>query len=147
VSLVAAACVGAPVPTRIPLPAGRVPLPDYSPCVPPAPSTNCVFAGHAVFGTLHEAGECIWMVTETGSEVRVIWPYGYSAQFKPFVVFDNGGKEVARDGDRLEPEGTGPFEGDADSCGRTQYVYLIHPMTRAATGKLSGPRRLSDGGR
>lgn len=58
------------------------------------------------------------MVLEDGQEVRLQWPSGYSAQFRPFVVFDDRGREVARDGDRLQAGRDGPHDGSPDQCGR-----------------------------
>lgn len=121
---------GTPFPTRIELPAGREPLPDHEPCRGSGPEP-CVEAGRAVFGTLHEADGCVWYVLDNGTEARVVWPFGYSASYDPFIVYDNSGREVARDGDALEAAGSGPQEGDADACGRTQYVVLIDPIRRA----------------
>lgn len=125
-----AAC-GEDGPTRIPLPPGVVRLPDYSPCPQPAPDIPCVYAGRAVFGTIHEDEGCIYMVLENGRRVRVVWPFGYSARLDPFVVYDNTGLEVARDGDELRPEGDGPLAGAPDECGMTSYVVLIDPVRRA----------------
>lgn len=58
---------------------------------------------------------------------------GYSARFEPFVVYNNQGEEVARDGDWLIAAGGGPFEGEADACGRTAYVVFSPDVTRSDT--------------
>jgi hypothetical protein len=66
-------------------------------------------------GTLREAQGCIWLAAN-GSEYRVYWPPGYTAQTAPFVVFNADGAPVAKEGDAVA------FalrdEGDTDSCGR-----------------------------
>lgn len=85
-----------------------------------------------IFGTLHEAGGCIFMTLENGQRVRVVWPFGHSAEFDPFVVLDNTGRQVACDGDEIRPAGDGPFVGPADWCGLRHYVVLIDPVRRAA---------------
>jgi hypothetical protein len=65
------------------------------------------------------------MVLDTGLEASVLWPFGYSAGFDPFVVYDNSGKAVGRDGVWLHAGGTGPFDGPADACGRARWVMVL----------------------
>lgn len=114
---------GTPGPTRLELPVGRVALPDHDPCQD-VDGIPCVYAGHAVNGSVHEANGCIWYELENGREVRIVWPFGYSAEFKPFVVYDNAGREVARAGLSLTAGGEGPLDGEPDSCGFSTYVVL-----------------------
>jgi hypothetical protein len=86
----------------------------------------CVATGHAVFGTLHEADGCIWLVLEgSDQEVRIVWPNGYTARYEPFAVFDAGGRRVATTGDAIHADGSGPNLGEADDCGRTEWVALV----------------------
>jgi hypothetical protein len=94
----------------------------------------CIETGHAVNGVIQESDRCISYVLDNGVEVRVIWPFGYSAIFDPFVVYDNSGKEVARDGDALLVAGDGPLEGQSDDCGQDKYVILAEPVTRQHPG-------------
>lgn len=117
-----------PFPTRIQLPEGRISLPDHEPCRG-AIGVPCVEVGHAVFGMLRESEGCVWYVLDNGTEVRIIWPFGYSAQFDPFIVFDNAGRAVAKDGDSLRAEGDGPLDGAVDACGRSRYVVLADPIS------------------
>lgn len=123
-----------PMPSRAPIPPDQVRLPDHPPCVSPDPGIACVEVGVAMFGTLLEKDGCVWMIRDNGEEVRIVWPFGYSATFEPFVVFDNAGAEVARDGDYVRAEGAGPSQGDADACGRTLYVVLAPPVVRGGPG-------------
>jgi hypothetical protein len=86
----------------------------------------CVATGHAVFGTLHEADGCIWLVLEGSDQaVRIVWPDGYTARYEPFAVFDAGGHRVATSGDVIHADGSGPYLGEADDCGRTEWVALV----------------------
>lgn len=79
-----------------------------------------------MFGTLHEADGCIWLVLEgSDQEVRIVWPDGYGARYTPFAVFDAGGRRVATSGDAIHADGSGPFTGEADDCGRTEWVALV----------------------
>lgn len=117
-----------PFPTRIALPSGRVSLPDHGPCKGPRGGDPCVDVGHSISGLLSSDDDCVWIVMDNGIEVRVIWPLGYSAELRPFVVFDNAGSVVARSGDRIQADGEGPLVGEADNCGRTKYVTLIDPV-------------------
>lgn len=71
------------------------------------------------------------MVLQSGATARIVWPFGYYARFDPFVVFDNAGREVARDGTGLRAGGDGPLDGDSDRCGRTTYVVLFDPIRPA----------------
>ena len=122
--------------SRIPLPSNRSALPDHEPCVfqtEVPPSVLCVDAGHAILGTLYEGGGCIWSVLDNGDQVRLVWPYGYSAQMNPFVVFDNNGQSVLQAGDRFLAGGSGPFVGDLDTCGRQSYVVLNNPIQKNPT--------------
>lgn len=48
-------------------------------------------------------------------------------------MYNNSGVEVARDGDWLIVDGAGPFEGEADACGRPTYVILVDPVIRSDT--------------
>lgn len=128
---------GTPFPTRIQLPAGRVPLPDHEPCRA-AGDAPCADAGYALFGVLHEAEGCVWYVLENGTEVRVVWPFGYSAQHDPFIVYDNAGREVARNGDSLQADGTGPVDGETDACGRSKYVTLVDPVMMVSPRPTDG---------
>lgn len=134
------ACVAArvdplatPFPTRIALPLDRIALPDRELCRGDGGGAPCVDAGYAVFGILHESKGCIWYSLGTVQDVRVIWPMGYSAHFDPFIVYNNQGDEVARDGDWLQVAGGGPFEGDADVCGRSSFVVFSDPVTGSDT--------------
>ena len=115
-------------PTRIPLPAGRVALPDAEPLCPhglPPGVDACVWGTVAVHGTLHEEDGCIWIERESGEKQSITWPFGYSAQFRPFVVFDNAGQAVAQDGDYLRAGGFNAETGPPDACGRTEVVTLV----------------------
>lgn len=125
VAIVIAACGGPSGPTRIPLPPGRAPLPDASPACPPAPSdVVCVAATVALHGILHEENGCIWYTLANEVNYRVVWPFGYSADFDPFVVYNNSGMPVARDGDLLLAGGWAPEPGEPDLCGRSIFVTL-----------------------
>jgi hypothetical protein len=118
-------------PTRIPVPAGRVALPDAEPLCPhgPPPGVDaCVWGTVAVHGRLHEDGGCIWIERENGAKQAIVWPFGYSAQPRPFVVFDNGGREVAGDGDYLLGGGFAEEAIPRDACGRTEVVALVDPV-------------------
>jgi hypothetical protein len=116
------------LPTRIPLPSGRIALPDHEPCVYFAPSgIPCVDTGHAIDGTVQQAGSCIWLTLDNGQDVRVVWPFGYSAIPDPVTIFDNRGDPVISTGDTIKTGGDGPTEGVADSCGRTSYVEINEP--------------------
>jgi hypothetical protein len=116
-----------PIPTRRPLPAGVVALPDNPPCEAVAePGIPCVIVGHAILGDLHERDGCVWIVMDGSRvEAQVVWPYGYSARFDPFTVFDNAGKVVASDGDQIYGDGWGPTAAKPDTCGRDQQISLI----------------------
>jgi hypothetical protein len=117
----------APIPTRRPLPPGVVALPDYPPCeAVAAPGIPCVYAGHLVVGVLHERDACVWIATPL--EAQVLWPFGYSARFDPFMVFDNAGNVVAREGDEISAEGWGPTPAEPDACGRDQQYSLVEPL-------------------
>ena len=88
----------------------------------------CVWGTVAVHGTLHEEHGCIWIELENGEKQDIIWPFGYSAQQRPFVVFDNAGREVASDGDYLLAGGPVAETIPQDDCGRTAVVTLVEPI-------------------
>jgi hypothetical protein len=106
-----------------------VALPDHEPCVYlVAPESLCVDTGHAIDGTVHAVGACVWLTLDNGQDVRVVWPFGYSATLDLLTIFDNRGDPVISAGDTIKTGGDGPTEGVADSCGRTSYVEINEPI-------------------
>jgi len=93
----------------------------------------------AVHGILREEDGCIWLVQQNGMELRIVWPLGYAAQFNPFVVYDAGGRPIARDGDLLLAGGFGPSSGPADECGRAAYAVLEEPVPSGIPGATIPP--------
>lgn len=71
---------------------------------------------------MREGGDCVWLELDRKVEARIVWPSGYTATHRPLVVFDAAGHEAHREGDRLSVKG--PFGGEPDACGRTQWVEL-----------------------
>ncbi len=115
----------------MPLPSGRVALPDAErlcPYGPPPGVDACVWGTVAVNGTLHEEDGCIWIERESSAKQGITWPFGYSAQFSPFAVFDNAGREVARDGDHLRAGGFAPQPVPRHDCGWTAVMTLVDPV-------------------
>ena len=75
-------------------------------------------------GTLHATGDCIWLTFEE-QRVAVLWPLHYTATFTPaLAVFDEGGRQVAVDGDELTLAIVGPSPTDKDACGLESVVQL-----------------------
>jgi hypothetical protein len=117
------------LPTRIPLPSGRIALPDHEPCeYLVAPGSLCVDTGHAIEGTVHQSGACIWLDLGNGQSVRVVWPFGYSAILDPLTVFGNAGVPVISAGQTIKTGGDGPKQGATDSCGRGSFVEINEPI-------------------
>jgi hypothetical protein len=69
-----------------------------------------------------------WLTLDDGQDVRIVWPYGYSAVLQPFTVLNNAGDPVISAGDTIKTGGNGPLEGAPDSCGRTSYVAINEPI-------------------
>lgn len=103
--------------------AGRTPLPQRPSCSPgPGVACDSYPLINPVLGTLRESGDCVWLELDRKVEARIVWPSGYTATHRPLVVFDAAGHEALREGDRLSV--LGPFGGEPDACGRTQWVEL-----------------------
>ena len=71
---------------------------------------------------MRESGDCVWLELDRKIEARIVWSAGYTATHRPLVVFDASGHEALREGDRLSV--LGPFGGESNACGRTQWVEL-----------------------
>jgi hypothetical protein len=103
--------------------AGRTPLPERPSCSPgPGVACDSYPAINPVIGTLREGGDCVWLELDRKVEARIVWPSGYTATHHPLVVFDAAGHEALRESDRLSVKG--PFGGEPDACGRTEWVEL-----------------------
>lgn len=120
-----------PIPPRRVLSPGEIRLDDHLPCVSPSGQPRCVETGRGENGTLQWDGKCLSLWLDPTTAVRIVWPYGYSARLMPFTVYDNEGREVARPGDALLAAGSGPYIGEPDACGRSNYVVLVDGIQRA----------------
>ena len=129
VVLLVAGCSSPAPGTPPPVPADRVGLPDHAGCDQLYPGKLCSETGHGVEGRLHERGGCIWLELSSGREAAVVWPFGYSASFDPFAVFDESGRRLADDNDLVVAAGWGPTSGSPDACGRTDYMSLSPAIT------------------
>ena len=58
-------------------------------------------------GVLGDTGGCIWLDID-GQRVEPLWPFGYAATLDPLIVYDAGGREVARGGPTLTTPMLGP---------------------------------------
>jgi hypothetical protein len=99
----------------------------------------CLPGTVAIHGILREADGCIWLVQANDREPRIVWPLGFTARFDPFVVLNSAGLAMARDGDLLLAGGFGPLPGEADACGRSEYVVLEEPVPRGVPGATIPP--------
>ena len=62
-------------------------------------------------------GDCLW-IELGGTRSAVLWPPGYSASFDPIMLFDAGGRSVARGGDLISAVMLGPDPlPTPDACG------------------------------
>jgi hypothetical protein len=75
-------------------------------------------------GTVHSAGNCIWMDID-GQRAAILWPPNYTAAFAPAaVISDEKGQPVARAGEELTTVILGPTQSDKDDCGLTAAVQV-----------------------
>jgi hypothetical protein len=51
-----------------------------------------------------EAG-CAWILTSAGERIEVVYPNAWHVEFDPVAVFDDGGRQVAGEGNTLIVEG------------------------------------------
>lgn len=51
-----------------------------------------------------EAG-CAWLETSSGQKVEVVYPNGWHIEFTSVALFDETGRQVAKEGDTLQVDG------------------------------------------
>jgi hypothetical protein len=58
---------------------------------------------HGTLAGILGANEPVWIVTDDGRHLSVVWPAGFSVQFEPNVsLYNEGGRVVGRAGDPIE---------------------------------------------
>ena len=104
--LAAAGCseTSTPTTTSAPQPAGPVDLP-YNPDPPKDARIIATLAGDAAVD-----GGCVWL-RQGVTDLSVLWPPGFTAEFDPVRLIDATGTVVAQEGDQIEV--TGSFAADA----------------------------------
>ena len=133
---------------KAPLPSGAIAVPTDENLVPPAVSgTLCTAAGviPPLTGTFRGAPTDpawpVWLVSDDGRTVYLLWPRGFSVRFDPAAtLLDENGVVVIHDGSRftLEQQGPDPTQGTkerpylAEGLWGTGFAHSTHCYTPRA---------------
>jgi hypothetical protein len=74
-------------------------------------------------GTIHATQQCIWIEID-GQRAATLWPAHFTATYAPLVVFDESGRQVAKEGDQLTMAFVGPKPAAEPRCGIDSVVEL-----------------------
>jgi hypothetical protein len=108
------------------------------PTGPPLPKMRMLAGLHGVLEG-SEAGPdrwCLWVRSESGSRVPLVWPAGFSARLDPLEVLNATGETFAHVGEHLFLRG-GFFPVDPDnpcSLGRNRAFYVQQEKPTRANG-------------
>jgi hypothetical protein len=90
---------------------------------------------------------CLWMRSDTGNRIPLLWPEGYHARLDPLEVLKADGQPFARGGEHLVLGGGFRSADPDDPCslGRDQVFYVQHETPARASSWREYIERRSPG--
>ncbi len=117
----------------------------------PVPESTGVVGDEALLsGVLRGSSDppCLWLEGDDGSLSAIRWPQGYTMTVDSLQLYDEQGRLVARDGDRIDLPGSGATTDELEQCRVSEFVWstsgppAVTPAP-AASDRLAGADRIA----